>query len=170
MKANVGYLAFCAVLAALALALSWLEGWVMPLLPFPGFKLGFANLVTLYALYALDVRSALAILSTRVALGTMFAGNASALLFSLLGGFAALGAMALLMRTHCLSVYGVSIGGAAAHHCGQVLAAALLLNSTAPFRYLPLLLVASLFSGALTGFLVTALLRSIDPVRRHRHG
>ena len=54
----------CAVLAALALALSYMESFFpLPLLiPLPGVKLGLANIVTLFALYALGSSSALAIL------------------------------------------------------------------------------------------------------------
>lgn len=148
-----------AILAALALALSYVEGMFPPPVPLPGVKLGLANIVTLFALYTLGAPSALAILLVRVLLGAMFAGNASALIFSLLGGFSAMLAMAALRRWEKLSVYGVSVGGAAAHNCGQVAAAMLTLGSAAPAAYLPPLLVAAVFSGALTGFVCSLLLR-----------
>ena len=111
----------CAMLTALALGLSTLENLfpVTLFIPLPGVKLGLANIVTLYALYALGFPSALAILLVRCTLGALFAGNASALLFSLLGGLSALLVMALLSRTKKLSIFGVSIAGAAAHNCGQ---------------------------------------------------
>ena len=150
----------CAVLASLALALSYVEGMFPLPVPLPGFKLGLANIVTLFALYALSAADALAILLVRVLLGAMFAGNASALIFSLLGGFGAMGTMILLSRWEKLSVYGVSVGGAAAHNVGQVCAAMLTLGSAAPLAYLPVLLAVALFSGALTGFITGLLLRS----------
>lgn len=154
-------LARCAVLAALALALSYVEGMFPLPVPLPGFKLGLANIVTVFALYALGAAQALAILLVRVLLGAMFAGNASALIFSLLGGLAALGVMALLAYSGRLSVYGVSVGGAAAHNVGQVCAAMLTLGSSAPLAYLPVLLLVSLFSGALTGFIASLLFRAM---------
>ncbi len=58
--------------------------------------------------------------------------------------------------------YGVSIGGAAAHNCGQVAAAILTLGNTAPLYYLPLLLGVSLFTGALTGFAAGLLFRALE--------
>ena len=64
---------------------------------------------------------------------------------------AAMGVMILLSRVRALSVYGVSVGGAAAHNCGQVAAAVLTLGNTAPLYYLPVLLGVSLFTGAFTG-------------------
>ena len=147
-----------AILAALALALSYVEGMFPLPVPLPGFKLGLANIVTLFALYTLDAPSALAILLVRVLLGAMFAGNASALIYSLLGGFAAMAVMIALSRARGLSVYGVSIGGAAAHNIGQVAAAMLTLGNAAPTAYLPVLLVVAVFSGALTGLICSLLL------------
>ena len=81
--------------------------------------------------------------------------------FSLLGGVSAMAVMALLSRLGRLSVYGVSIGGAAAHNCGQVAAAVLTLGNTAPLYYLPVLLGVSLFTGALTGLVSACLFRAL---------
>lgn len=153
------------MLTALALALSWIEGLFPPPVPLPGMKLGLANLVTLFALCELGPLWALSILTARVLLGAMFAGNVSALLYSLLGGLSAWAVMALLCRFRRLSVYGVSLGGAAAHNCGQVAAALLVLGSAAPLAYLPALLLVSLLTGGLTGFLTALLLRALDNTR-----
>jgi len=153
-------LTLCAMLAALALGLSYLENF-FPVLPLPGARLGLANLVTVFALYALGPLPALAILLVRCFLGSLFAGNLNALIFSLLGGLAAMGTMTVLSRSRKLSLYGVSMGGAAAHNCGQVLAAVITLGNTAPVGYLPLLLWISLFTGALTGALAAALFRAL---------
>ena len=166
MKHSTKTLTTCAVLASLALALSYLEAFFPPLLPLPGVKLGLANIVTVYALYALGVSSAFSILVVRCLLGSLFAGNASALIFSLLGGLCAMLVMIVLHRLPRLSIYGVSIGGAAAHNCGQVAAAMLTLGSTAPLAYLPFLLVVAVFTGALTGFVAALLFRAM----RHAQG
>ena len=100
MKLTTKQLTLCAVLTALALALSYLEN-LFPLalaIPIPGVKLGLANIVTVFALYTLGPSQALMILTARCLLGAMFAGNVNALLFSLLGGFAAMLAMIVLVR------------------------------------------------------------------------
>ena len=60
-----------------------------------------------------------------------------------------------------LSVYGVSVGGAAAHNCGQIAAAVLTLGNTAPLYYLPILLGVSLFTGSLTGLITACLFRGL---------
>ena len=98
MKLTTRQLTLCAVLTAMALALSYLENF-FPLslaIPIPGIKLGLANIVTLFALYALGPGQALLILLARCLLGAVFAGNMNALIFSLLGGVTALGVMAMV--------------------------------------------------------------------------
>ena len=58
-----------------------------------------------------------------------------ALAFSLTGGLLALAVMAALVRCPFLSLFGVSIAGAAAHNTGQILAAMAMLGSRAPLVY-----------------------------------
>lgn len=163
MKLTTKQLTLCAVLTAMALGLSYLENF-FPLslaIPVPGIKLGLANIVTLFALYALGPAQAMLILIARCFLGAVFAGNMNALIFSLLGGVTAMLVMILLRSVPKLSVYGVSVGGAAAHNCGQVAAAILTLGNTAPLYYLPVLLGVSLFTGALTGLIAACLFRAL---------
>lgn len=163
MKLTTKKLALCAVLTALALGLSTLESLfpVSVLVPLPGIKLGLANIVTVFALYQLGDIPALAILIARCLLGAMFAGNASALLFSLMGGVLAMLTMIVLRRVRGLSVYGVSIAGAAAHNIGQICAAMVVLGGTAVLGYLPVLLGVSLITGTLTGFVASLLFRAM---------
>ncbi|HIY20657.1 MAG TPA: Gx transporter family protein [Candidatus Flavonifractor merdigallinarum] len=151
------------MLTALALALSVAEG-LFPLtilFPLPGLRLGLANLVTVYALYALSGREALLILLARCLLGALVGGNLTALAFSLTGGLLALGTMALLRRIPALSLLGVSVGGAAAHNTGQILAAMAVLGNQAPLLYLPPLLLCSIVTGGVTGAVSILLLRQV---------
>ena len=147
MKWTTRNIALCAVLAALALGLSTLEG-LFPLsliVPLPGVKLGLANIVTVFALYQLGAGAALAILLTRC----------------LLGGVTAMLVMIALRRCRRLSVYGVSVGGAAAHNIGQMAAACITLGNTMVLGYLPFLLAVSLVTGTLTGFVAGLLFRAM---------
>ena len=151
MKWTTRNIALCAVLAALALGLSTLEG-LFPLsliVPLPGVKLGLANIVTVFALYQLGAGAALAILLTRC----------------LLGGVTAMLVMIALRRCRRLSVYGVSVGGAAAHNIGQMAAACITLGSTMVLGYLPFLLAVSLVTGTLTGFVTALLMRATQHIQ-----
>ena len=159
MKLTTRQLTLCAVLTALALGLSYMENFIPLglLIPLPGIKLGLANIVTIFALYALGPTQAMLILIARCTLGAVFAGNLNALLFSLMGGLSAMLVMISLSRLRRLSM-----GGAAAHNCGQVAAAMVTLGNAAPLAYLPVLLAVSLLSGTLTGYLAGLLFRALE--------
>lgn len=157
----------CAVLTALALALSAVERLapLTVLIPLPGLRLGLSNLVTVYALCRLRRREALAILLGRCFLGSLLGGNLTALAFSLTGGLLALGVTAAALCLPGLSLYGVSILGAAAHNTGQILAAMAVLGSRAPLVYLPALLLCSIITGGATGTVSSLLVRRVVPVQ-----
>ena len=152
---------FCAIMLALALALSYAER-LIPLqlvVPLPGIKLGLANIVTLVVLYTLKTRYAFLILVPRCCFTAAFGGGATGFWFSLCGGLLALAAMILIKRAACFSVYGVSMIGAAAHNIGQIMAAMVLMNSVYIGAYLSYLLVVAIVTGLLTGSICAGVLR-----------
>jgi heptaprenyl diphosphate synthase len=154
-------LALCAMMLALALALSYMERF-LPLqliIPLPGVKLGLANIVTLIALYLFGPGTAFAILIPRCMMGAIFGGGITVLLFSLTGGLLAMSVMSLSRKWSMLSIYGVSVLGAAAHSVGQILAAMVLMNSVYVGAYLPWLLGVSVFTGLATGAAGAGVLR-----------
>lgn len=154
-------IALCAVMIALALALSYTERFI-PLqlvIPLPGVKLGLANIVTLIALYLLDTKRAFLILIPRCIFGAVFGGGITGLLFSLCGGTLALTVMSLTKKLPLFSIYGVSILGAAAHNIGQILAAMVLMHSVYIGAYLPYLLLVAILTGLLTGGACAGVLR-----------
>lgn len=169
MKGRVRLLALCALLTALALGLSYVERMI-PLgliAPIPGIKLGLANVVTLVALCLIGKGAAFGILIARCFLGSLFAGSLSGLLFSLTGGLLAMGMMCLAKGSRRLSVYGVSVCGAAAHNIGQIAAAVAVMGTTAVCSYLPLLLATAVVSGLLTGAAASGVLRAIQHAGEH---
>jgi heptaprenyl diphosphate synthase len=159
-------LALSGILISMAIVLSYVER-LFPLgliVPLPGIKLGLANIVTVFALFYLGFKPAFIITILRCILTALLFGSISSLLFSLFGAFAALLAMVILKRGYgkLFSIIGVSMGGAAAHNIGQIMAASLLLKSLAVFAYLPLLLVASIFTGILTAVAAGVLFNRLD--------
>ena len=158
-------LTLCAILIALALALSYTERFIplQMVIPPPGVKLGLANIVTLVALYLLGPRDAFAILIPRCVFGAVFGGGITGLLFSLTGGILAMLTMILAQKIPFFSIYGVSILGAAAHNVGQILAAMLLMNSHYIGAYLSYLLIVALFTGVATGAAGAGVLRVFKP-------
>lgn len=154
-------ISLCGIMIALALALSYAER-LIPLqmvVPLPGIKLGLANIVTLIALSLFKTRYAYMILIPRCVLGAVFGGGFTGLAFSLCGGLLALGVMVLAQKSRFLSIFGVSILGAAAHSIGQILAAMVMMNSIYVGAYLPYLLFIAIFTGLLTGSACAGVLR-----------
>lgn len=159
-------IALCAVLVALALALSYVERFI-PLqlvIPLPGVKLGLANTVTLIALYLLGRKYAFGILIPRCILGAFFGGGITGLLFSLTGGLLALCVMSLVKKSRLFSFYGISVLGAAAHNIGQILAAMAVMGSAYIAAYLPYLLLVAIFTGLATGAAGAGVLRVLKSV------
>lgn len=144
------------LLIALAFALSYIEHLIP--LPLPvGVKLGLANVVTLVCLVLFSSKYACFVLCCRCVLVAMLFGSVSSLLFSLAGGMLALGVMILCMKGYPrrLSLIGVSVAGAAAHHIGQITVAVLYLQTQSVGYYLPILLLLSIPTGILTGTVAT---------------
>ncbi len=141
-----------ALFVALAMIFSYLE-FLLPLpIPFPGIKLGLANLAIVVPLYLWGLFPALAISLLRIALVGITFGSLATILYSLFGALLSLAVMAGLKRWNVFSVTGVSMAGGVCHNIGQLAAAALIVENIRLFYYLPVLLAA----GALTGFAIGA--------------
>ena len=67
-------------------------------------------------------------------------------------------------RIKLLSIYGVSILGAAAHNIGQIIAAMAVMKSVYVGAYLPYLLIVAIFTGFATGAAGAGVLRVLNPV------
>ena len=119
MKQKAGRVAFTGLLAALAIALSFLEGLLppLPMMP-PGAKLGLSNIVTMYALTALSLPAALGITAVKAVFALLRGG--SAFLMSAAGGLLSTLVMALCLRLFRgkMGDIGIGIAGAVAHNAG----------------------------------------------------
>lgn len=145
------------ILISLALVLSFVER-LIPLnliVPVPGIKLGLANIVTMFTLFYIGIPSAITITVLRCVLASFLFGGLSSLIYSLSGAFFALVIMVLLKYGYekVFSLVGISMGGAAAHNIGQIVAASLMMKNTAIFAYLPILLITALATGLLTAII-----------------
>ncbi|MDD6736081.1 MAG: Gx transporter family protein, partial [Clostridiales bacterium] len=84
----------------------------------------------------------------------------SALLYSLAGGLFAFFAMLAAQRSG-FGVIGESAAGGVFHNIGQLTAAAIMLGSSAPLAYLPILLPAGAVIGIITGSVCKAVMKKI---------
>lgn len=158
-------LVYLSLLLAMATALHVLEGLFPIPLPFPGVKLGLANIITLLVLYLYDLRAGLTVAIARVFLGSLLGGTflAPGFLLGLTGAVVSTLFMALLVKkTDCFSPLGISLAGAVGHNLGQLLMASLLLQNRAIFFYLPVLLLAAIPTGLVTGYILQRLLERLE--------
>ncbi|PKN13130.1 MAG: heptaprenyl diphosphate synthase [Deltaproteobacteria bacterium HGW-Deltaproteobacteria-4] len=158
-------LVYLALLLAMATTLHVLEGLFPIPLPFPGVKLGLANIVTLLVLYLYDLRAAMTVAIARVFLGSLLGGTffAPAFFLGLTGALISTLVMALLVKkTTFFSPLGISLSGAVSHNLGQLLMASFLLQNQAIFFYLPILLLGAIPTGLMTGYLLQGLLERLE--------
>ena len=139
------------VLAALAMVLGYIEVFIPLPVPVPGIKLGLANIVVLVALTMLDVRSAALVATIKVLATGLLFGNPLMMLYSAGGTVLAFVAMALLSRLPGLHVVLTSIVGAVLHNVGQLGVASLVLGTPLVWATLPILVIAAVVTGMLSG-------------------
>ena len=158
----------CAVLVSVAMALSYMERFfpLQLIVPLPGVKLGLANIVSLVALYLLGGKQAYAVLVLRCFLGAMFSGSVTSLFFAFTGGTLSMLTMMWAKKMPFLSVYGVSILGAAAHNIGQIAVAMIMMHSVYIGAYLPYLLAVGLATGFATGAAGSGVIGALGRIRR----
>ncbi len=145
-------LMLAAVLSALTVVLSFLEG-LLPPLPIPGVRLGLANITIMYALCNLSFPCAVGVMAVKAAFA-LFRGPVACLM-STVGSLLALLAMAVIHRLlrDKLSFVGLGIVGAVMHNVGQWVVAYAILGP-AMMYYLPLLLLSAIPAGLLTGMVM----------------
>jgi len=155
------------LLTGLALIIFVVELRLPDILPVPGVKLGLANIITVYAVYKYRASEVFLLVLARVLLGTMFASNFSALIYSLSGAVCCLAGMLLLKRVIPVRwLWLCSIIGAALHNTGQIAAAIAVMSSFAVLSYYPILIVCGCIAGAFTGVCAQLVINRID--RKYR--
>jgi len=150
------------LLTAVAIVLGYFEH-LLPVSGIPGVKLGLANTVLLYALYLLDVPSAILLMFLKVGVSGLLFGGPAAMIYSLAGGVLSLVAMIFARKMPGISVIGVSVLGAVAHNIGQMLIALFIVETRAILAYLPILLIAAAVTGTLTGLIAQYTFRGLRP-------
>lgn len=163
---SVKTVAVLGVLVAAAFVLSYIE-MILPIsVGIPGVKLGLCHIVTLFALYRLGPKAAWFICFVRLALNTLLFGNAMVLIYSAAGAVLSLGVMLLLYRRPLFSHVGVSLAGGVGHNIGQILCAALMMETAGLIWYLPVLLLSGTVSGAIVGILGGLLIGRFERMER----
>ena len=167
VNSNARKAAFWGVLSALALALSWAESFLAPMLNLPfGVKPGLSNIAVMTAGAVLGLPASIAVAAAKAVFVGITRGP-MAMLFSAAGGIASALLTGLLLRLSAkrekirLSETGIGILGGTAHNMVQLAAAMLMMRAPGMIWSAPVLLVSGTIAGAVTGTAVKLLRRYI---------
>lgn len=143
---------------------SYLESLIPFHFGIPGIKLGLANLVVVTALYTVGEKQAFAVSVIRIILSGLTFGGVFSLVYSLAGGILSFLAMLIAKRCRALSVTGVSVIGGSIHNIGQLIAAAIVMETPSIAYYLPVLLLSGAVTGAVIGVVGNLIINRLDKV------
>ena len=145
-------LTLLSLLTAIALTIFMVEAQIPALTPIPGIKMGLANIVTVFVVFAIGSKEAAAVLFVRIFLGAVFAGNFSTIFYSAAGGACAIGVTILLKKILTKKQLWVAGAlGAIAHSIGQMAMAVAITATPGLIAYLPVMIVISIITGTFTG-------------------
>lgn len=146
-----------ALMIALSVAIHYFEGLIP--FPIPGFRLGLANVISLFVLYAFGGTSFLFVVFTRVILVALISsGFGPSFFMSLFGAILSSSVSLLLYYPIKSSIYSLSLTSALFHTLGQLLAYAIFFASPYIFTLSSYLAPLSMLSGLLSALLVTMIL------------
>lgn len=145
-------MALLANFLAIAIVLNIIES-AIPIIPVPGAKLGFANVITLIIIYVYSFKDGFALTILRVLLVGLLSGKLLGPIFymSMSGAVFATLAMGIFKKSNYFGIIGVSVLGSIFHCIGQIAAGIFVIGSIAVIAYLPIMLFLSIPAGVLTG-------------------
>ncbi len=120
----------------------------------PGAKIGISNIIVLVTIVFFGYREGIFVAVLKTLLLVLITGSVSSFIFSFTGTMLSALVMIASHRflSRYLSIIGISILGAVFHNVGQIIAAAVVLESTHIVAYLPFLMIFAIFTGIFIGF------------------
>lgn len=159
-------IALYGMMVALAFAFSYLESLIPFNFGIPGVKLGLANIVVVVALYTMKSGEAFTIAIFRIILAGLTFGSVYSLLYSLCGGILSFIVMYFVKKTK-LSIIGVSMLGGVCHNIGQLIVAAIIMQTVRIVYYIPVLLIAGLVTGFLMGLISKLVIDRLNKIKKN---
>ena len=163
-KLTTRQLVTLSALIAVAMILSYVESMIPAFVAVPGVKVGLSNIATVFALYALGWPYAICVSVVRVFLSALLFGNFVSLIYSLSGAALALVVMILLKKLDRFSSVGISVAGGVCHNAGQIIAACIVMETTAIAVYIIPLILSGTIAGVVIGLVAGNL---AERVKKH---
>ena len=165
MKTNK--VALLGIFGAVALVLSFLEGMLIPDIPFfpVGAKPGLSNIITMYIAGTMGFPGAIYITMLK-ALFALITRGATGAFMSFSGGLLSTVAVCLLIKYQgrLFSYLGLGIVGAVMHNLGQLVAACIVSGTFALMNYGKYLLIFALVTGTVTGSVLLVLMPRLGKI------
>lgn len=163
---NTREITILSMLLAIAIVLNVIEMQIN-IIPVPGAKIGFANIVTVIVLYMYGFRKASLVTLLRVLIVALLYRSFTLTFWMGFGGaVASILIMGILKSWFKIHTITVSVIGAITHTIGQVVVGMILLETELLILYLPLMLLISVPAGILTGVIADRFLNSFSHVAK----
>lgn len=163
---NTKKLTMVALLTSCALVLSYVEALLPPIsASIPGIKAGLCNIIILFVLYRFSLKEATAVSGVRLLVVMLLFGNPSTFVYSLAGAVLSLAVMALLKRFDAFSITGVSVVGAICHNLGQIIVAAIVLQTIQIGYYMIVLAITGSIAGVFVGLAGAGLMKATEKIK-----
>lgn len=162
MQLQTKRISYCAMFTALAMIFSYVESMIPINFGVPGMKLGLANMVTIIGLYVFKPVETLVVVIMRILLTGFMFGNGMSIIYSLAGGILSFVIMLFAKKLKGFSMIGVSILGGIFHNVGQILVAAIVVQSFKIAYYLPVLSISGTITGMVIGIVGQNILKILN--------
>lgn len=164
MNSKAYRLVILSLYVAMALILSYVESLIPLPLPIPGAKIGLPNIITLVSLLTLGWPLTLLVVIARVFLAGFLFGGGFSIVYSLGGGLLSLLVMSLLLHffKDKTSIILISVFGAITHNLGQVIVAAIVVQTTSLLLYFLFLMLLAIPAGLFIGITARELMRLLN--------
>ena len=161
---NTRIITICGLMTALAMIFSYIESLVPIPIPVPGVKLGLANMAIMIVMFTIGTREAVCVDIIRVVLTSMLFGNFNSFIFSISGAVLSIVVMAVLKHTGKFSEVGISVTGGVMHNIGQIIAAIIIMDTSAIILYLPVLMISGVVTGIVIGIVASIIVKRVNRV------
>lgn len=164
MDSKAYRLVILSLYVAMALILSYIESLIPLPLPIPGAKIGLPNIITLVSLLTLGWPLTLLVVIARIFLSGFMFGGGFSIVYSLGGGLLSLLVMSLLLHffKDKISIILISVFGAISHNLGQVIVAAIVVQTTSLLLYFLFLMLLAIPTGLFIGITARELMRLLS--------
>ena len=154
-------LSYVTMLSALSIVINLFESWFIPPVQF-GIRFGLANIISLITIELFGIKELLIVNIMRILIGSLLRGIIFGSPFWIsFGGILLSTIIIIILHKLKTSLSFTSIMSAIFHSLGQVLIVSFIYRQSNVMMILPILLISSILTGCLTGFIAKECLKRL---------